>query len=91
LGSKKNRISENGRARRIKMAQRVHFPTRASCAYANASERSGSMSIADLVRDGISSVGKDGEVRGDSGAAEEGGNGGLKGFWYGLAGRPDRQ
>jgi len=49
------------------MAQRVHFPTRASCAYANASERSGSMSIADLVRDGISSVGKDGEVRGDFG------------------------
>jgi len=46
------------------MAQRVHFPTSASCAYANESERSGSMSIADLVNDGISSVGKVGGRRG---------------------------
>jgi hypothetical protein len=38
------------------------------------------MSIADLVRDGISSVGKDGEVRGDFGADEEG----LTRWHYGI-------
>jgi len=38
------------------------------------------MSIADLVRDGISSVGKDGVVRGDFGVDVEG----LKRWHYGI-------
>jgi hypothetical protein len=45
FGSKMNWISENGRARRMKIAHRIHFPTSASSAYVNASESRAPISI----------------------------------------------
>jgi len=45
FGSKVNWISENGRAKRIKIAYRVHFPTSVSWVYNKESERNAPISI----------------------------------------------